>query len=167
MFFVVVSVRFEKYGLRLHPEKTRLVRFERPGAKPPSGGDGPGHFDLLGFTHFWGRSRNGNWVVKRKTAKDRFSRTLRRFSKWCSENRHLPIRDQHLALSRKLRGHDAYFGITGNGKALALLRHWVRRIWRKWLGRRSWKTRLTWVRMARLLELFPLPTARVVHSALR
>ena len=165
----VLPKRFEKYGLRLHPEKTRLVRFERPGPQPPSddGGEGPGSFDLLGFTHFWGRSRKGNWVVKRKTAKDRFSRTLRRFSKWCRDNRHLPIKEQHLAIARKLRGHDAYFGITGNGKALASLRDRVSRIWRKWLARRSWKTRLNWTRMAQLLELFPLPAARVVHSALR
>ena len=164
----VLPKRFEKYGLRLHPEKTRLVRFERPGPKPPTdGGTGPGHFDLLGFTHYWGRSRKGSWVVKRKTAQDRFSRTLRRFSKWCCEHRHLPVREQHLALSRKLRGHDAYFGITGNGKALALLRHWVVRIWRKWLARRSWKTRLSWPRMAQLVRLYPLPEARVVHSVLR
>jgi len=165
----VLPKRFEKYGLRLHPEKTQLVRFERPSPQPPSddgGGEGPGSFDLLGFTHFWGRSRKGSWIVKRKTAQDRFSRTLHRFSKWCWENRHLPIKEQHLTLSRKLRGHDAYFGITGNGKALALLRHWVVRIWRKWLARRSWKTRLNWARMKQLVKLFPLPPARVVHSVL-
>jgi RNA-directed DNA polymerase len=163
----VLPKRFEKYGLRLHPEKTRLVRFERP--QPPSqgGGEGPGSFDLLGFTHFWGRSLKGNWVVKQETAKDRFSRTLRRFSKWCRENRHLPIKEQHLALSRKLRGHDAYFGITGNGRSLQALRYWVIRIWQKWLARRSWKTRMNWARMAQLLKRFPLPAARVVHSALR
>ena len=165
----VLPKRFEKYGLRLHPEKTRLVRFERPPTKPPSegGGKGPGSFDLLGFTHFWGRSWKGNWVVKRKTAKDRFSRALRRISMWCRVNRHLPIKQQHLALTRKLRGHDAYYGITGNAEALGMLRHWVRRIWRKWLSRRSWKAPLSWARMGRLLEVFPLPAARVVHSVYR
>jgi len=163
----VLPKRFEKYGLGLHPEKTRLVRFERPRSPPPSGGGGSGSFDLLGFTHFWGGSRKGNWVVMRKTAKDRFSRTLQRISKWCSANRHLPIGEQHVGLARKLRGHDAYFGITGNARALAALRHLVRRIWHKWLNRRSWKAGLKWQRMNALLARFPLPPPRVVHSIYR
>jgi len=166
----VLPKRFEKYGLRLHPEKTRLVRFEKPASPPPPpGGEGgvPTSFDLLGFTHFWGKSLKGHWVVKRKTAKDRFSRTLRRIATWCRLNRHLPIREQHSALVRKLRGHDAYFGITGNAESLGLLRHWVQRIWQKWLNRRSWKARMTWTRMHRLLGIFPLPPARVVHSIYR
>ncbi len=161
----VLAKRFEKYGLRLHPEKTRLIEFKRPGQEPPDdGGPRPRSFDLLGFTHFWGGSRKGKWVVKRKTASDRFSRTLQRISVWCSQNRHLPISEQHRRLSRKLRGHDAYFGITGNRAALSALRDWVRKIWSKWLTRRSWKSRWNWRRMQQLLKLFPLPTARVVHS---
>jgi RNA-directed DNA polymerase len=164
----VLSKRFEKYGLKLHPEKTRLSKFERPDSRP-SGGDGGASlsFDLLGFTHFWGKSRKGSWVVKRKTMSARLSRTLKRISMWCSVNRHLPMKEQHAALSRKLRGHDAYYGITGNARALSLLRLLVRRIWQKWLNRRSWKTALTWTRMNRLLEVFPLPPARVVHSVYR
>jgi len=162
----VLSKRFEKYGLKLHPEKTRQIRFVRPSGSPPSGGAGGERtsFDLLGFTHFWGKSRKGNWVVKRKTMTARLSRTLKRISMWCSVNRHLPIKEQHTGLSRKLRGHDAYYGITGNARALSLLRLLVRRIWHKWLNRRSWKTALTWTRMNRLLEVFPLPPPRVVHS---
>jgi len=162
----VLSKRFEKYGLKLHPEKTRLIRFVRPCGPPPSGGAGGERtsFDLLGFTHFWGMSRKGNWVVMRKTMTARLSRTLKRISMWCSVNRHLPIKEQHTALSRKLRGHDAYYGITGNARALSLLRWLVRRIWQKWLNRRSWKTALTWARMNRLLGIFPLPPPRVVHS---
>lgn len=165
----VLPKRFEKYGLRLHPEKTRLVRFEKPTSPPPAagGGGGPTSFDLLGFTHYWGLSLKGKWVVKRKTAKDRFSRTLRRIATWCRLNRHLPIKEQHAALVRKLRGHDAYYGITGNASALVVLRYWVRRIWRKWLNRRSWKSRMTWARMDRLLGFLPLPPARVVHSIYR
>jgi len=164
----VLSKRFEKYGLKLHPEKTRLVRFERPDSRPPGGeGGSRSSFDLLGFTHFWGKSRKGSWVVKQKTMSARLSRTLKRISMWCSAHRHLPIKEQHAALSRKLRGHDAYYGITGNARALSLLRPLVRRIWHKWLNRRSWKTALTWTRMNRLLEVFPLPPARVVHSVYR
>jgi group II intron reverse transcriptase/maturase len=165
----VLPKRFEKYGLRLHPDKTRLVRFEPPDASLPSGGggDGPTSFDLLGFTHFWGKSLKGNWVVKRKTAKDRMSRTLHRISMWCRNNRHLPIREQHTALVRKLRGHDAYYGITGNARALQVLRHWVVRIWHKWLNRRSWKAKMTWARMTALLRSLPMPAACAVHSIYR
>jgi group II intron reverse transcriptase/maturase len=166
----VLPKRFEKYGLRLHPEKTRLVRFEKPTSPPPppgGGGSAPTSFDLLGFTHYWGKSLKGNWVVKRKTASDRFSRTLRRIATWCRLNQHRSIEEQHTALVRKLRGHDAYYGITGNSHALVLLRYWVRRIWRKWLNRRSWKAKMTWTRMNALLGSFPLPPARVVHSIYR
>lgn len=164
----VLPKRFEKYGLRLHPEKTRLVRFTKPNDRePPQGGSDPRSFDLLGFTHFWGKSLKGNWVVRKKTAKDRFSRTLKRISEWCSSNRHAPIEEQHKGLTRKLRGHDAYFGITGNARALSALRYHVTRIWNKWLARRSWKGAWTWARMNELLTRLPLPPARVVHSIYR
>jgi RNA-directed DNA polymerase len=165
----VLSKRFEKYGLRLHPDKTRLIQFRPPGLQLPIHGGirGPESFDLLGFTHYWDRSRKGSWVVKRKTAKDRLSRTLRRIKMWCRENRHLRISVQHVALSRKLRGHGAYFGITSNQRALNVLRLRVTKIWRKWLHRRSWKGKMTWDRMNRLLKLFPLPPARVIHSVYR
>lgn len=165
----VLPKRFEKYGLRLHPEKTRLVRFTRPEPEPPEGGTGagPDSFDLLGFRHFWGKSRKGSWVVKKKTAGDRFARTLHRIAEWCRAHRHEPIEQQHATLARKLRGHDAYYGVTGNGAALVVLRQHVRRIWQKWLSRRSWASTVTWSDMNRTLELFPLPPARVVHSIYR
>lgn len=166
-FADVLPKRFEKYGLRLHPEKTRLVEFKRPKNPPGTGGPDAENFELLGFTHFWGRSLKGNWVVRRKTAKSRLKRTLHRMSEWCSANRHLPIKEQHKGLSLKLRGHDAYFGITGNGRALQVVRHQVIRIWYKWLSRRSWKSGWNWERMKRLLEVLPLPPARVVHSIYR
>ncbi len=160
--------RMERYGLTLHPEKTRLVRFDRPRYRPGSRGEDddpkPETFDLLGFTHYWGRSRKGGWTVKRQTAKARFSKALRTISLWCRFNRHLPIAEQHKALTRKLRGHDAYYGITGNGAALERLRHQVRQIWHKWLDRRSSRGQMPWERFMRLLERFPLPPARVVHS---
>lgn len=165
----VLPKRFEKYGLRLHPEKTRLVRFTRPDPEPPEGGPGagPDSFDLLGFRHFWGKSRKGSWVVKKKTARDRFARTLHRIAEWCRAHRHEPIEKQHATLARKLRGHDAYYGVTGNGVALVVLRQHVRWIWQKWLSRRSWASTVTWNDMNRTLELFPLPSARVVHSIYR
>lgn len=166
----VLPKRFGKYGLRLHPAKTRLVRFTKPrgGPKPPgSDPDHPGSFQLLGFRFFWGRSRKGKWVVKRKTASSSLSRALRQINIWCRVHRHDPIVDQHRALNAKLRGHDSYYGVTGNSRMLHLLRRWVERLWRKWLSRRSRKARLDWEQMTALLKRHPLLPARVVHSVYR
>jgi RNA-directed DNA polymerase len=161
----VLPKRFGKYGLRLHPEKTRMVRFRPPTAGRPAASK-PGTFDLLGFTHFWGRSRKGNWVIKRKTARQRFSRALVRLNQWMRTNRHRPVREQHEAINRKLQGHDAYYGITPNYDALKRLRHEATRLWRKWLSTRSRHGHLSWERMGELLRVYPLRPARVVHSAL-
>jgi RNA-directed DNA polymerase len=167
----VLPKRFGKFGLTIHPEKTRLVPFQRP--TPPSEpgtagpGDRPGSFDFLGFTHYWGKSRKGNGVVKRQTATSRFRRALRALTTWCRRHRHDPIPEQHRTLSQKLRGHYAYYGITGNFRALGALWHQVNGIWRKWLSRRSWKSRLSWVAFQRLREQFPLPPPVVVHSVYR
>lgn len=167
----VLPKRFGKYGLTLHPEKTRLVVFQRPSyASSPKGGPGgdrPGTFDLLGFTHFWARSRKGNWVVKRKTATSRFSRAVRKIAHWCRTHRHRPIPEQHRILSQKLRGHYAYYGITGNSVALSRFREEVRRVWQKWLVRRKRGTRPPWSWFARLQERYHLPNAVAIHSVCR
>ena len=158
----VLPKRFGRYGLTLHPDKTRLVSFQRPD-RTDGDDDGPATFDLLGFTHHWGLSRNGKWVVKKRTAKDRFSRTLRRIAEWCREHRHDDVEKQNRALARKLKGHYAYFGVTSNYAALARLWHEVKAIWRKWLSRRSQKGLLNWDTMHRLLKRYPLPAPRIVH----
>jgi group II intron reverse transcriptase/maturase len=160
----VLPKRFAKYGLKLHPEKTRLASFGRPRSPRRGGGVRSGTFDFLGFTHYWGQSRRGYPVVRRKTAKDRMTRALTAIRQWCRLNRHDPVAEQHRALRRKLLGHDAYYGITGNGAALERFHYEVPRIWRKWLDRRSNRARMTWERFSRLLERYPLPRARVVHS---
>jgi RNA-directed DNA polymerase len=112
----VLPKRFEKYGLTIHPQKTRLVPFERPSVRPKrletSERTPAGTFDLLGFTHYWGLSRRGYWVVKRKTSKSRFCRGLTVIAQWCRMNRHSALTDQHQTLSQKLHGHFAYYGIT-------------------------------------------------------
>jgi RNA-directed DNA polymerase len=166
----VLPKRFGKYGLTLHPEKTRLVEFRRPDRRlPPTGGDGasrPGTFDLLGFTHYWGKSLKGKWIVKRRTASDRFARSIKRVAVWCREHRHDEVRSQWQALVRKLRGHFGYFGIIGNFEALARFRHEVIAAWRKWLDRRSQRARMAWVKMHRLLERYPLPRPRIAYPLL-
>jgi group II intron reverse transcriptase/maturase len=155
--------RLDRFGLTMHPEKTRLVDFRCP---PPEDQDGPrrGTFDLLGFTHFWGRSQKKRWTVKRKTAKSRFSRTLKRCAEWCRLNLHLPVKMQHEKLSLALKGHDAYFGISGNWPALDCLHRHVERIWQFWLNRRSNKANMTWEKFSWVKKRYPLPRARVVHS---
>jgi RNA-directed DNA polymerase len=167
----VLPKRFGKYGLALHPDKTRLVPFQRPSpqAKPPdsSGRGEPGSFVLLGFTHYWGRSRRGFWVVKRQTAQGRLSRALKTIAQWCRLNRHQPLAEQHHTLGQKLRGHFAYFGITGNGYALSRFREAVVGIWKKWLARRRRHGFLSWLVYSRLLKRYPLPPAVVVHSVYR
>ena len=167
----VLPKRFEKYGLTIHPEKTRLVPFERPSGDPEgttSEARTPaGTFDLLGFTHYWARSRNGNWVVKRKTSKSRFRRGLKALSQWCRLNRHHPMEDQHRTLSQKLTGHFAYYGITGNSSALSRFRVAATWIWKRWLSRRRRGGRMTWDRLNRFLKRHPLPPAIAVHSVCR
>ena len=164
----VLAKRFDRFGLRLHPDKTRLVRFEKPRPRSRGGDDdGPGTFDLLGFTHYWGKSRRGNWVVKRRTARDRFARALRNLHQWCRDNRHRKVAEQHRILTKKLQGHDAYYGITHNAESLARLRSEVKRMWRFWLNRRSQRARMPWKRFKQLLKRYPLPPVRVVHSVYR
>jgi len=157
--------RFERHGLELHPEKTKLIPFERPGRKNETIS-----FDFLGFTHYWTKSRNGYWVVKQKTMAKRFRRSLKRVKLWCRTHRHLPVRDQHRYLSAVIRGHCGYYGITGNSPSLWRYREAVLRIWRKWLTRRSNSRRRSgnvWTWWTALCKRYPLPPAHAVHSVLR
>jgi len=166
----VLPKRFGKYGLTIHPDKTRLVPFEAPGRQERDSQEPdsrPGSFDFLGFTHRWGVSRKGNAVVVRQTSASRFSRAVKKIAEWCRRNRHRPVSEQHETLSQKLCGHDGYYGITGNSRALSNLRYVATRIWRKWLSRRSWAGALSWDRFKGLWERFALPPPRVVHSVYR
>ena len=163
----VLPKRFGKYGLTLHPDKTRLVQFRRPPRDGSgAGGDGPGTFDLLGFTHYWDLSQKGNWVIKRKTMRSRFTRAIVRVRQWCRLFRHRPVAEQCKALGQKLRGHFGYYGITGNFEALKRFTYEVECAWRKWLDRRSNRARMSWERFRRLLIRHPLPKPHIVHSKL-
>ncbi|BCX81991.1 RNA-directed DNA polymerase [Methylomarinovum caldicuralii] len=155
----VPGKRLAKYGLRLHPDKTRLLDFRKPGRKGQS-------FQYLGFTHYWGRSGKGRWVVKRKTAQARLSRSLQAINHGCRMHRHWPVADQQAALSRKLKGHYAYYGIVGNSQSLARFLYEVRRRWYKWLSRRN-RERMNRDHFGRLYKRYPLPPPRVVHGISR
>ncbi len=157
----VLSKRFAKYGLRVHPDKTRLLPFG-----PGRGERGGRTFDFLGFTHHWCVSHKGTPVVRRRTASVRLTRSLERVRQWCRRHRHWRVQEQHRVVRAVLLGHYGYYGITGN--AWMLERFWkeVRRAWYKWLSRRSQRKR-GWDWYVRLLQRFPLPRPRIVHSALR
>ena len=158
----VLPKRFGRYGLTLHPEKTKLVGFQRPDR--PSrrkrasviGLSRPETFDFLGFTIHWGVSLAGKWVVRERTSKSRLQRTLKEISSWCRVHLHDAVAEQQRALNQKLRGHYGYFGRRGNFNRLWVIWNCTRRIWRRWLSRRSQKARLDWRAMTALLERYPL-----------
>jgi group II intron reverse transcriptase/maturase len=160
----VLGKRFERYGLTLHPDKTRFVDFrpQRPGGETHPGTQAT-TFDFLGFTHVWGKSRKGNRVVRQVTAKGRLARALAAASDWCRRNRHRPIPEQHAHLAARARGHYAYYGISGNSRRLQKYARALVRNWRKWLSRRDTKGVVRWSQMYELLKRLPLPRARIVH----
>lgn len=162
----VLPKRFARYGLTIHPEKTRVVRFQRPDRGNLEDHERPKRetFNFLGFTHSWKRSRKGTWVMARTTERGRFARALKKVSDWCRRYRHAPIEEQQAQLQRKLTGHYSYYGITGNYNMLANFRLQVIRVWKKWLSRRSNNGWVSWEKLRLLLERFPLARARVVHS---
>jgi RNA-directed DNA polymerase len=160
--YKVLPKRFERFGLRIHPEKSRMVQFSRPYWKQ---GKGPGSFAFLGFTHYWGKMLSGGWTIKRKTQGKRLSRFLCGIGDWCKEHLHEPVAKQYGILSAKLRGHYQYYGVRGNFKMLEVVYEGTRAKWKKWLSRRNSKDRMGWEKFAAQVEaIFDLPKPRIVHA---
>jgi len=159
----VVPKRFRKYGLSIHPDKTRLVRFIRParGAKKDQRN---GTFDFLGFTHYLAKSRQRYWVVKRRTIRKRLRRAISRYGQWCKFNRHVPVKEQWKTLRQKLRGDYQYFGIRGNYDGIHWVSYTLRTAWRRWLSRRSQKGGSDWKTFQKILDTFPLPKPYIVQK---
>ena len=154
----VLGKRLGRYGLRLHPDKTRYLDF-RPNR--PRGHGMSAAFDFLGFTHYWVRSRKGYPVVRQTTAKGRFARAMRAVNDWCRRHRHDAVPMQWTHLASVLRGHGNYYGLRGNSARLTSFHRQVMQTWRKWLSRRSRKSRVNWDQMRELLRRYPLPRPRV------
>jgi len=166
----VLIKRFEKYGLTLHPDKTRLMEFgrqalaksEEPGEpKPPT-------FDFLGFTHVCKRSRKGKFTIHVRTMRKRLKRSVAKLTEWCKKHRHDPIKEQQSVLNRKLQGHYQYYGRPTNYRSLWQFFRAARKVWKTWLNRRNRKRQLTWRKFERLLIHYPLPRPRITrtwHSA--
>ena len=157
----VLPQRMQRYGLTLHPDKTRLVPFQRPELGQQDG-KGPATIDFLGFTLYQRRTRWGRWRLACKTRRARLGRAIRAVYAWCRSQRHESVKAQHAGLRSRLQGHFNYFGVNGNLKSLACLLWHARRAWYKWLSRRSQRTRWTWERFQDLLRDFPLPNPRVI-----
>jgi group II intron reverse transcriptase/maturase len=150
--------RFAKYGLVLHPKKSRCFSFRAPRDGDDKGGP---TFDFLGFTSYWRRTRSGMQRVAFRTRGARLRRAIKAATEWCRSHRHDPVEEQYLALKRKLIGHYNYFGVNWNIEALENLRYRVIRAWQKWLNRRSQRARMNWKRFNELLRRFPLPVPRI------
>jgi RNA-directed DNA polymerase len=161
-FYKVLPKRMGRFGLEIHPDKSRLVQFSRPGK---GSSKGSGTFDFLSFTHYWGKTLKGGWSIKRKTKAKRLRQAMVKIEDWCKSHKHQPIREQYQKLCSKLRGHYQYYGIRGNYKMLEVFYEHTRRVWKYWLGRRSNGGYTSWeVFENRIGKYFPLPKPRIVHT---
>lgn len=155
----VLSKRLGKYGLSLHPDKTRLIELDSPGQP------GPRSFDFLGFTHYMGNSRKGKRILKRKTSSKKYRLSLKRTGDWIKRNRHLALNHLIHNLNAKLRGHYSYYGITFNSRMINNYYEAVKRVLFKWLNRRGGKHKLVWARYAQLVEEWlPLLKPKIYHK---
>jgi RNA-directed DNA polymerase len=163
-FLAELRGRFAKFGLELHPGKTRLIEFGRFAARDRSGrGLGkPETFDFLGFTHICARSRSGRFWIKRITISKRMRAKLKVVKDQLRRRMHQPIPVQGRWLASVVRGHMAYYAVPGNAKAVRAFRDQATRHWHKALRRRSQKTRINWTRMHRIATRW-LPPAREMH----
>jgi RNA-directed DNA polymerase len=157
---ITLHKRFAKYNLLLHPDKTKLIDLN-------SCDRGSRSFDFLGFTHYMGKSRKGNLILKRKTSRVKLSRKLSEISDWIKCNRHLKLKKLIDELNAKLRGHYAYYGITFNFRSLYSFFLQIKRLLFKWLNRRGGKPKWQWERFIRLItEWQPLFKPKIYHSYL-
>jgi len=159
----VLPKRFNRFGLSLHPEKTKIIPFKRPSPNNEDG-KGNGTFDFLGFTFYWSKSRRGYWVIKKKTMRKRLSRFMKELWHWCRDNRHEPLKEQHKILCLKLRGHYQYYGVRSNYKALEVIFEFTEKAWRYWLSRRSHKGGIRWEKFEKIRASFSLPKPMIVHN---
>jgi hypothetical protein len=163
-FLADLRERLAKFGLELHPEKTRLIEFGRFAAerRQRRGLGKPETFEFLGFTHVCAKSRNGGFTLRRVTSKKRMRAKLSEVKTELMQRRHLPIPEQGRWLASVVRGHCNYYAVPSNSDAIIAFRTQATRHWRHALRRRSQRSRLGWQRMNRLATRW-LPPARVMH----
>ena len=164
-FLTELKERFQKFGLELHPEKTRLLEFGRYAAanRRQRGLGKPETFDFLGFTHACGKTRKDKFTVKRLTMRTRLRSKLRAVKAGLRQRLHVPVRDVGKWLQSVVTGHYRYYGVTGNSRALSQFREEVKTLWRRTLRRRSQKGKAPWSLITRLSAKW-LPRPRIYHS---
>jgi group II intron reverse transcriptase/maturase len=163
-FLVELRERLRQYSLELHPEKTRLIRFGRFARQGChiDGKSKPETFNFLGFTHSCGLSRNGKFLVNRQTMRKRLATKLHEVKEELRKRMHQAIRVQGTWLQSVVRGYFNYHAIPGNADALNAFRKQISRLWYRTLRRRSQRTRMTWERMEKIIDLW-LPPVRILH----
>jgi len=163
-FLVELRERFARFGLTLHPDKTRLLPFGRKAARDwrDRGGPKPGTFNFLGFTHSCGKTRKGWFTVLRQTMRQRLQAKLVALKEALRRRMHLPVPEQGAYLRTVVAGHVRYFGVPNNGASIGLFRKAAGWLWWRVLKRRSQKHRLSWRRMKRYIDRW-LPPARICH----
>ena len=158
--------RFNKYGLELHPTKSRNIsfgRFERGNAKLQD--RRANTFDFLGFTHYCDKSRKDNFKVGRKTSRKKYTAKCRAMNAWLKAIRNqVKTKEWWKILTAKLRGHFQYYGVSENYNGIARFYKFTIRMVRKWMNRRSQKRKMSWDRFTEYLEHYPLPKPKIVHS---
>jgi len=162
----VLRKRFAKFGLELHPEKTRILsfgRYEQENARKQ--GRKPHTFDFLGFTHYCGRSRKGRFMVCRCTSHKKFRMKCKEMNNWLRKIRNLKkVKEWWPTLRAKLRGHFQYYGVSGNMPALKRFYGNTLRMAFKWLNRRSQRRSFSWARFRKYLEHYALPLPHITHN---
>lgn len=156
----VLPRRLGKYGLTLHPEKTKLIEMKQDKEQQSN------TFDFLGFTHYMGKSRKGKTILKRKTSSKKLNGSLKRMDEWIKMNRHVPTKVLITRLNQKLRGHYGYYGITFNSRSLSSYYKQTKRKLCKWLNRRGGKRQVwNWEKITTLTEEWiPLLKPKIYHS---
>ena len=160
-----LATRLAKFGLELHPDKTRVIRFGRFAHRDCrlDGHTRPGTFDFLGFTHIVTLTPNGTTQLVRRTSRKKRIAKLASLRKQISERRHENPREQHAWLSSVLRGHYQYYGVPRNFDALRSFHEQVRQYWHRSLQRRSQRAEWTRERRAAFDARFPLPKPHITH----
>ena len=153
-FYQVLGKRLEKFGLELSAEKTRVIAFDR-GQSEQEG------FEFLGFEFRWGQDRQGKAHVKRRTSRKKLRSSLDRFTEWCRQKRHCPVKDWFKELKPKLQGYYNYYGGSGNHASLQQFFGEAMQILRKWLNRRSQRKSYSWEGFRQLIEHFQVPRPRI------
>lgn len=156
----VLEKRLARFGLKVSPEKTRVLSFWRPKDWTRSS-KGPGTFDFLGFTHYWARTRTGPWAPRQKTRKARLRRTITSVSDWCRRHRHDSMKEQHAGLVQRLSGHYGYFAVNGNTRSIWAVHYHAQQAWYRALRRRGDRRKITWERFRLLLKDYPLPERKI------